>query len=299
MLTKRNLRALSPGQWARVRVPDFDIWQKPAEWSGPLAGKEVDVCVIPCYGPRYDSANMFHWSYRAAYRHQSGSAWSNYFDSEGNLLAPWTLGLIDASSNSPNWDQVTSREHYEGKGKWLYEPASDDPELCPGGDWSRYECDICKKFVRPFSNDDGNLICPWCEAAGLVILDDEQLERLEQVREFARSIGLSRQLERQLDYLANYANHDDGPKRQCVLSYDFAPFSFSFAHFALPTPGQEKPERKFWFNGGLIYQGPSVPADGSFPSLTVSLAPGTGWYCHTWRPCAEPAVACPEHSRRV
>jgi hypothetical protein len=65
------------------------------------------------------------------------------------------------------------------------------------------------------------------------------------------------------------------------MSYDVAPYSFSFAHFALPKVTDEKPERKFWFNGGLIYQGPSVPADGSFPSLTVSLTPGTGWFCHT------------------
>src|SRR5262249_15749367 len=153
--------------------------------------------------------------------------------------------------------------------------ASDYPELCPGEDWSRYECSLCKKFVKPFlrdrepdSEEDCTLICPWCEATGLIILDDEQLDRLEEVREFARSISLSRQLERQLDFLANYANHDDGPKRQCVLSYDFAPYSFSFAHFALPKLAGEKPERKFWFNGGLIFQGPSVPADGSFPSLT-------------------------------
>ena len=34
-------------------------------------------------------------------------------------------------------------------------------------------------------------------------------------------------------------------------------------------------------NGGLIFQGPGLPADGSFPSLTVSLASGTGWFCHT------------------
>ena len=56
------------------------------------------------------------------------------------------------------------REHHDGKGKWLYEPASDDPELCPGGDWSRYECDGCGKFVTPFSNDQGDLICPMCES---------------------------------------------------------------------------------------------------------------------------------------
>jgi hypothetical protein len=40
-------------------------------------------------------------------------------------------------------------------------------------------------------------------------------------------------------------------------------------------------QRKFSFNGGLIYQGPDSPADGSFPSLCVGLASGTGWFCHT------------------
>ena len=61
------------------------------------------------------------------------------------------------------------REHHEGKGKWLYEPASDDPELCPGGDWSRYLCDGCERYVTPFCNDQGDLICPTCEATGLVV----------------------------------------------------------------------------------------------------------------------------------
>ena len=71
MLTKTTLRVLAPGKWARVRVPDTEQWQKPCEWSGPLAGKEVDICVIPCYGPRYDSVDYFHWCYRVAYRHPS------------------------------------------------------------------------------------------------------------------------------------------------------------------------------------------------------------------------------------
>jgi hypothetical protein len=63
MLTKQKLRALSPGQWARVRVPDYELWQKPCEWSGPLAGKEVDICVMPIYGPRYESLTCFQWRY--------------------------------------------------------------------------------------------------------------------------------------------------------------------------------------------------------------------------------------------
>jgi hypothetical protein len=273
MLKKTKLRALSPGQWARVRVPDYDCWQKPGEWSGPMAGKEVDVCVIPCYGPRYNSTNMFHWNYRAAYRHPGGSAWSNYFDPEGNLLAPWTLGLIDASTNSPNWDVETMRAHYDGKGAWLYEPASDDPELCPGGDWSRYECDGCGKFVRPFSTDQGELICGICETKGLVCFDEETLDHLEAVRSWAHSAGLIGQLNRQLDYLADYGSNG----YQCVLSKDFAPHSFTFGMY---RPGTNE-TRTFSFMGGLIYQGPSCPADGSFPSLCVSLTPGTGWFVHT------------------
>jgi hypothetical protein len=266
---------LSPGQWARIRVPDFECWQKPGEWSGPLVGKEVDVCVIPCYGPRYDSETYIHWNYRCAYRnpgHSGGSTWSNYYSPTGSMVTPRDFGLINASTNSPNWDETTSREHHQVKGKWLYEPASDDPELCPGGDWSRYECDGCGKFVTPFSNDQGDLICQRCEARGLVITQDEVLHHLESVREVARHMGLSRQLEKQLDYLATYG--DEGC--QCTLAKDFAPYSFDFA---LYKPGP-KEERKFWFNGGLIYQGPGLPADGSFPSLTVSLASSTGWFCH-------------------
>jgi hypothetical protein len=280
MLSKQNLRALRPGQWARVKVPDYELWREPKRFSRLKPGDLVDICLMPRYEPRYSYPNCFEWYYSVAHR-LPGSDDVRKEGPDDCRIGTWEFGLIDATRNGPNWDEEVSRAAWQGKGTYLYEPASEDPELCPGGDWSRYECDICKQFVKPFSNDDGDLICPWCEATGLIILDDEQLDRLEQVREFARSIGLSRQLERQLDFLANYANHDDSPKRQCVLSYDFAPYSFSFAHFALPTPEQEKPQRKFWFNGGLIYQGPRHPADGSFPSLTVSLTPGTGWFCHT------------------
>jgi hypothetical protein len=196
------------------------------------------------------------------------------------MLAPWDFGLIDASTNSPNWDKQTMDEHFQGKGKWLYEPASDDPELCPGGDWSRYECSTCGKFVKPFSNDQGDLICPTCEATGLVSLDDEQLDRLEDVREFARLMGLGLQLERQLCWLGDYGRNPDRPTRQCVLGYDFAPHSFSFAHYLLPdSTGDGK--RQLYLNGGLVYQGPDSPANGFGPSLCVSLASGTGWFCHT------------------
>jgi hypothetical protein len=173
-------------------------------------------------------------------------------------------------------------EHNHGKGNYLYELASDDPALCPGGDCSRYECSFCGKYIKPFSNDVGDLLCPCCEVTGLVILDDELLDRLEQVREFARSLGPSHQLERQLGYLADSGrNNEDRPSRQCVLSYDFAPHSFTFAHYWLPGLDGGAEGRKLSLNGGVTYLGPSSPADGSFPSFTVSLASGTSWFCRT------------------
>jgi hypothetical protein len=112
----------------------------------------------------------------------------------------------------------------------------------------------------------------------VLILDDEQLDRLEQVRELARSLGLSRQLERQLCFLAR--DWSDEPRDQCVLYSDFAPHSFSFVRYILPAFSNDG-TRKFLYNGGLIYQGPGAPGDGSFPSLTVSAAEGSGWFCHT------------------
>jgi hypothetical protein len=280
MLTRKNLRALSPGQWARVRVPDFEIWQKADRCLRTAPGDEVDICVMPRYAPRYESETMFYWMYQVAYRRPGGSLWPTYESPRGAWISPWDFGLIDASTNSPNWDETTSREHHQGKGKWLYKPACDDPELCPGGDWSRYECSLCGNYVVPFSDDEGRLVCPTCEVTGLVVANDEQLARLEQVREFARSMGLSERLERQLDFLHSYACHDGEPKTQCVLGYDFAPYSFSFAHFVLPMHSKDG-KRQLWFNGGLIFSGPGCPGDGSFPSLTVNLHDGVGWFCHT------------------
>jgi hypothetical protein len=214
--------------------------------------------------------------YQVAYRHPGGSLSPTYESPRGCWISPWDFGLIDASTNSPNRDEITSRDHHAGRGKWLYEPSSDDPALCPGEDWSRFECSICGKYVKPFSNDDGELICPTCEVTGLVILDEEQLERLEKVREFARSMGLTEQLERQLSFLGDRTAW--GKRAQTCLSYDFAPHSFSFGVYSLPDGEQP---RRMSLNGGLIYQGPNAPADGSFPSLTVGFNSGTGWFCHT------------------
>ena len=122
---------LSPGQWARVLVPDYECWQKnQAGYCRTKPGDEVDICVMPIYMPRYDSTTYFHWNYRVAYR-SPGSAWPNYESPRGCWITPWDFGLIDPTTSSPNWDKQTSDDHHAGKGKWLYEPASDDPDAVP------------------------------------------------------------------------------------------------------------------------------------------------------------------------
>jgi DNA-directed RNA polymerase subunit RPC12/RpoP len=270
MLTKTKLRALVPGKWARVRVPDYDCWKEPGTHVKP--GDEVDVCVIPRYEPRYDYSNHFDWYYGVAYRR----AGSDYFTKErkdGYFISTYDFGLISPLDPRFHANTEEHRAYHKGTGAHLYEPASDDPKLCPGGDYSCYQCSLCERYVEPFSNDDGELACPYCEVSGLVMFNPEDLDHLEEVRKFARGAGLSTQLERQLHYLASYGHRGN----QCVLGRDFAPHSFSFAMY---RPGV-KDARKFIFNGGLIFQGPSQPADGSFPSLTVSLSSGTGWFCHT------------------
>ena len=72
------------------------------------------------------------------------------------------------------------------------------------------------------------------------------------------------------------------------IGYDWAPMSFSFAIWRNSEVVHRPDRSKLVMNGGFVYSGPGVPADGSFPSLTVSLDDVTGhkrplhtWRCHT------------------
>lgn len=94
-------------------------------------------------------------------------------------------------------------------------------------------------------------------------------EYFDEVLKFAIERGLKEQLEKQLNYLDGYSGRQN---TLCKLYPDHAPHSFNFV---MHRDGQR------WFNGGLIFQSPDCPADGSFPTLTVSLAEGTGWFVHT------------------
>src|SRR5262249_13849257 len=152
-------------------------------------------------------------------------------------ITPYDLDM-EQGNTRPFHDAEEWRRFLDGQGAWLYEPASDDPELCPGPDCSIYLCEICGEHVMPWSDDEGNLVCRHCELTGLVI-EPDQVERLEQVREFARQMGLGEQLERQLCHWLGSGTFF-GRKSQCVLGYDFAPHSFSFCHYILPEQPGEK-----------------------------------------------------------
>lgn len=113
-------------------------------------------------------------------------------------------------------------------------------------------------------------------------------EYLAKVREFAKSVGLLDQLERQLEYLGTYACHEENGSdyTRCELYSDFAPHSFSFCMFVKDKTKREgkqydKDGYTFWFSGGCIYNGPSCPGDGSFPTLSVSIEKRHGWGIHT------------------
>lgn len=115
----------------------------------------------------------------------------------------------------------------------------------------------------------------------MLIVHDEARPQLRAAYEHAKKLGpaVVKQFLRQLLHCNRYGAYcDEGvdpvARKQVrfELYSDWAPFSFSFV---------VKRNGKFMFNGGLIYQGPDSPADGSGPSFTVSLHSGVGWFLHT------------------
>jgi hypothetical protein len=102
-------------------------------------------------------------------------------------------------------------------------------------------------------------------------------EHMTKVLRFAVQVGATEQFVQRLEYLATYAQpHTD---TSCELYTDWAPFSFGFVMSRRSGGTWER-----WFNGGMIYEGPGQPADGSMPALTVSLRPRRrlhDWGVHT------------------
>lgn len=118
-------------------------------------------------------------------------------------------------------------------------------------------------------------------------LIDNTEGRLAEAIAHAKRIGLwygRRGLRRVLMYLALYGNRrgcqwdrkKPGHGTKCTLYRDFAPFSMGIKVEFFQPERNIRP-----MIGGLIYSGPGSPADGGFPSLTVSLSKYDGWTVNT------------------
>jgi len=106
----------------------------------------------------------------------------------------------------------------------------------------------------------------------------EDKEYHDEVLAFADKIGMSEQLEGRLQYLNTYAENEEQGKTCCRLFKDFAPYSYFFIMEIRQLDGSFRQ----WFNGGLIFHGKhDNGGDGSYPTLSMCLAPTDGWSIHT------------------
>jgi hypothetical protein len=281
MLERFRRKLVRPGRWVLAKSSD------PAKTEG----REVIWLAIEArHGPDDRTQSGFSWGYWPVWRCPGAVAekcylthrqWRNR-DGDYRTLSRWDLHLIDVCwDNRVKFIKSESEAHHQGRGGFLYEPASDDEDDCPGPDCSLYRCGCCERWVEPWSDDAGDLICPDCEYRGLRMAAEVE-EYLEGVREVAGRLGLRSQLEHQIMRLGDGFF---GAEALTILGKDFAPHSFTFATYGPPPPRGErsgaKPNRKLMIHGGLIYQGPSAPGDGSFQTLCVSLTPDNGWFLHT------------------
>lgn len=93
------------------------------------------------------------------------------------------------------------------------------------------------------------------------------------VRDQATTLGLRTHLARALRRV-DYPEYFGAPV-YVELWPDFAPMSFTFDI-------KDRNTHRRYMSGGLIYEGPDAPADGSAPSFTVSVDAGrVGWFIHT------------------
>ena len=111
------------------------------------------------------------------------------------------------------------------------------------------------------------------------MLDTQNVEDyLAEVKAFAEKIGMTDQLDSQLEYLDGYAENGERGRTRCSLIKDFAPHSFSFVVEKKTAEG----EYAHMMSGGLIFHGShDKGGDGSAPTFAVCLEPTTGWSIHT------------------
>jgi len=310
-LTRLPRKLVRPGQWVLAKITPY-LREHSYTFD---AVEKAFICVVPMLTPRYDCKHFFDWSYRVYWRYyrEWGPDETPYYTHESEYCrrekdkdvaymvrhyspaSTWDFGLIRYnSSECPGpYDEAEHARERDGKGGFLYEPASDDPDLCPGGDYSLYRCDKCGKNVIPWSNDEGELVCSGCEPLTGLIHDAETADQIDRARALADWVdsfaddlersgcpvkGRDRSsrawLERAINFLS--CSH---PYRVPNRSYLHREDKFSF-YFVRQAFDEGKWKRDY--NGGLIMHGPHVDP-----------LPGGGYKFTTWdygQKCERPST---------
>jgi hypothetical protein len=278
----------------------------PKSWVGSHSydfrdEKVAYICITTEYGPESCWKSAFDYTYKVAWRFP-GSEYERdgitryphdrqyltlipeaekdefkvHKDGTYSVAFPWDFGLLEYNgSGQPVYDDREHERRRNGHGGYLYTPASDDPEECPGPDYSLYFCDKCNKFVIPHSDDNGVLVCSGCEPLQALIMSTETAEQIERCRALARWLdndvkriqkyvadphkwekrhGHLDRFERQLNFLATPHPYDgykkEGLPNRTYLHREDA-FSFYFVRQVF-IDGEWKRD----YNGGLVCHGP-------------------------------------------
>jgi hypothetical protein len=220
-LIRHPKKLVRPGQWVHAKVPDC-LKERSPDFEHR---DSCFICVVPEYGPIYDSEKGFRWWYYINWRRQLTPIpdeprykwyWTHNLqyrewdrnDDTGKRETHYTymtyydFDLIEyAHDHRCQFDQAESKLHHSGKGGFLYKPASHDPEECPGPDYSLYQCSDCEKWVVPHSDDSGDLACPNCGPSLMGLIHGErtaeQIERARALADFVDALRASNNKEPQ------------------------------------------------------------------------------------------------------
>jgi len=290
-LIRINRKLVRPGRWVLAKI-NSTCWIKTHSYDF----QSYDVawlCITTEYGPVYDSRSCFDHHYRVNWRFPRAEPVADgeaeYFSlhreyrvktkgeaakiwKDGNYCSalPYDFALLELNgSGQPGpWDAEESGKRRHGTGGYLYEPASDNLDACPGGDYSLYFCDQCNKFVVPWSNDDGDLVCAGCDPLNGIIYDEKTADQIDRARALADFVGP--ECRNNLESRLNFLGMREAWNRlsRCYLHTE-DDFSFYFVLCCY-----DEGQWKRGMNGGLIMHGPHVEItpDGSYKFTTWDYA---------------------------
>ncbi len=274
MLIRDDRKLVRPGQWVLAKLPEWackryrELENHDKAW----------ICIVPSLWPRYDYKSHFEWHYSVFFRwfrdeplagddrerfYHEAQLWQNEERDENGYksggyhtsVSTYSVDLIPMVNDWRTRVIYSPEEHkldHEGKAGFLYKPASDNPEQCPGPDYSVYQCDKCRNYTLPWSNDAGDLVCPNCDPLTGIYCDAETADQIERARALASFVGLDarRHLDQIFTWMAS-DNADEGcnPRRLRLYREDSFSFGFVLQYF---VEGQWKNG----MNGGIICHGP-------------------------------------------